>query len=428
MNLNESGKTGNRNHTLVLVTTTYPTGGVTESTFIAPEIEALAKEFKQVIVVPTVDAGNEITLNLPNVIMDLSVARHPFSRFKLLKHPLLAAPSVIRNYPRIAGAQGFRQFFRQCCYCMNIKAFGLMFENIVERHRLEPESTLLYTFWFDYQAMALTLSSRFRKFNVISRAHGYDVFETPESPRPHHLRVQAVAKLKRLFPAAHNSTSYLKALYGSSTAHIETRALGSTKLFEGEARTSPEGTLTFLSVARVVPVKHVERNLELVTAIAKANPSVSIRWIHVGDGSCMQSLQQNISALEHPANLLIDLRGELTNRQVQQIYITEPIDWFMLLSDSEGGMPICICEALSYGVPVIATNVGGIPEIVTPDVGITAAAASLPQAATEWISQQLDNPDSYQLLKRNALHRWQQNFAANTLRARFAQEISQLTE
>lgn len=46
--------------------------------------------------------------------------------------------------------------------------------------------------------------------------------------------------------------------------------------------------------------------------------------------------------------------------------IMERIDIFILLSDAEG-MPISLIEALYFGKPVIATPVGSIPEMITPD-------------------------------------------------------------
>lgn len=54
-------------------------------------------------------------------------------------------------------------------------------------------------------------------------------------------------------------------------------------------------------------------------------------------------------------------------------------DAFMLTSVSEG-IPVTILEAMAAGVPVISTNVGGIPEIITP--GETGLLAPAGDAAT----------------------------------------------
>jgi glycosyltransferase involved in cell wall biosynthesis len=45
------------------------------------------------------------------------------------------------------------------------------------------------------------------------------------------------------------------------------------------------------------------------------------------------------------------------------------VDVLLLPSDTEG-TPNCIVEAMAHGLPVIATSVGGIPDVVTPDVGL----------------------------------------------------------
>ena len=44
-------------------------------------------------------------------------------------------------------------------------------------------------------------------------------------------------------------------------------------------------------------------------------------------------------------------------------------DAFILPSYAEG-LPVSILEAMSYGLPILSTPVGGIPEIVTSQIGI----------------------------------------------------------
>ena len=45
-------------------------------------------------------------------------------------------------------------------------------------------------------------------------------------------------------------------------------------------------------------------------------------------------------------------------------YASAPIDCFIQLSSTEG-LPVSIMEALSFGIPVIATDVGGVSELIS---------------------------------------------------------------
>ncbi len=78
-------------------------------------------------------------------------------------------------------------------------------------------------------------------------------------------------------------------------------------------------------------------------------------------------LQQQLQQL--PANLTVHLTGAITNREVIGHYLHHPVDIFVNVSASEG-LPVSIMEAISFNIPVIATNVGGTNEIVTSESGV----------------------------------------------------------
>ena len=86
-----------------------------------------------------------------------------------------------------------------------------------------------------------------------------------------------------------------------------------------------------------------------------------LRWYHIGDGPMKESLL--LLANELPKTIRWKFLGAIPNREVQKFYAEHYVDAFINVSESEG-IPVSIMEALSYGIPAIATDVGGVSEII----------------------------------------------------------------
>jgi glycosyltransferase involved in cell wall biosynthesis len=99
---------------------------------------------------------------------------------------------------------------------------------------------------------------------------------------------------------------------------------------------------TILCVARVTP----QKNLELFLKIAKLLPDYAFVWI--GNTEKIDHHIENVFFLGN----IPDAGG--------YCYLC---DLFILTSNYEG-LPMTIIEAMSYGKPIVASNVGGISEIV----------------------------------------------------------------
>jgi glycosyltransferase involved in cell wall biosynthesis len=90
----------------------------------------------------------------------------------------------------------------------------------------------------------------------------------------------------------------------------------------------------------------------------------------VGDGPCLSEYQKLINE----ADLLDSV--SFVGHQKNVIPYFEKMDVFVLPSLSEG-MPLVILESMAMNVPVIATSVGGIPEIVKNNkTGLLVASGS----------------------------------------------------
>ena len=90
-----------------------------------------------------------------------------------------------------------------------------------------------------------------------------------------------------------------------------------------------------------------------------------------------KSLQEELKLFPQNAEGYLD--GYVPIEQIMNYYRENPVDVIVNVSESEGGSPVSIMEALSCGIPAIATAVGGNPEIVSEQNGILLSANPSPQ-------------------------------------------------
>ena len=121
-----------------------------------------------------------------------------------------------------------------------------------------------------------------------------------------------------------------------------------------------EVVLTF--VGRVVPIKRVD---VLLRAAARASCSASLRLLVVGDGEIRPRLRELSERLGIGDRVrFLGYRRDLTR-------IAAATD-IAVLSSANEGTPVSLIEAAAAGLPAVATRVGGVPDVVTPETGILA--------------------------------------------------------
>jgi len=128
--------------------------------------------------------------------------------------------------------------------------------------------------------------------------------------------------------------------------------------------------LTFIHVARLAAVKNQQL---LLRAIAQLQQQFgqSFKLLLVGDGPLRQDLVQLADELGLPASLL-----EFTGSRQDVTLLLQQSHVFVLCSQAEG-IPMTILEAMSSGLPVVATAVGGVPELINSEVGQLVPAADV---------------------------------------------------
>lgn len=160
-------------------------------------------------------------------------------------------------------------------------------------------------------------------------------------------------------------------------------------------------------VGRLVPEKGLRELLDAMDALQATHPDLQLAL--VGDGPMREALQARIAA--RPA-----LRAHLPGAQDPQAVARwmAASDVITLPSYSEGH-PNVLVEALACGRPVVATPVGGIPEVVDSACGELVAVRD-PEALARGLAAALARPWDEGALARRFSRSWRQ-VAEETLQA-----------
>ncbi len=116
--------------------------------------------------------------------------------------------------------------------------------------------------------------------------------------------------------------------------------------------------------------------------------------------------------------------GEVKNRELMDFYARTPVDCFVNTSSSEG-LPVSIMEACSFGIPVLATDVGGTSEIVREGKnGFLLKPDFAPGELAQRIRELIRMPQSEKQALRGASRQiWQDNFCSETNYRKFARAL-----
>jgi glycosyltransferase involved in cell wall biosynthesis len=135
-----------------------------------------------------------------------------------------------------------------------------------------------------------------------------------------------------------------------------------------------EDELLFVSVARLSPQKDP---LGLLRAFAIAASHVSgLRLLLVGDGPLRSEVEDQVRRMG------LDEQVRFLGVRMDVPAILATADVFVLSSHWEGN-PLSIMEAMAAGKPVIATAVGGVPELVENGVSGILVPPRTPDALAE---------------------------------------------
>lgn len=345
------------NKRLYLFSAVYPYN-IYGDNFLEREMYYHFKEFEEVIIIPYRQETEKLkTLPrnckvLPPILGEkksfIFRSFFSFSGFRLLI-PDFFKHKVFLNRRKFKVWVKAYSFLNNLCNRKDIRDIG---KNITS-------DDVCYFYWGKWGNL-LSVAWRGRS-HFVSRFHGeWDLWEESSGGYTP-LREKVAASLDFAAFISKKGENYFNNRY--STKRTLFAPLGSEDI--GISKKSSDGIIRVFTCSNVIPLKRVDLIFECINKFAEKH---KVEWTHIGGGTDFEKLK-DIVENNHIRQLKPLLLGMQDHSVVIDFYRTQPVDLFMNLSTIEG-VPVSIMEALSCNIPVVATNVGGVSEIVTEETGV----------------------------------------------------------
>lgn len=402
---------------LMLITRRFPY--FKTEAFLESEIGYLAEKFDEIHIFPS-QIGEYRRATPANVyVHDAFSYKFQDKKGRAVKAALSGFfwKSVFDHRKQIKNSKDIFQLFR-------FASSFLCYKSHFGKDKNVPAGSTVYTYWLNDATFAFVRLKEEKKIDctVVSRAHRFDIYEGLDSTvRFWPYRRETLKKIDRIYSISADGKDYLENSYKLDNANIVVSKLGI--IDRGKlSLNSKSGSLSIVSVSRVAPMKRVDFIFNSVLQFASENKDMEIVWTHFGDGDGLEKIKleagkQNLNGFKAV------FKGHVANAEIYSFYESEPVDLFINLSSSEG-IPVSIMEAQCYGIPVIATNVGGSGEIVNDSNGYLLPADP---SVSEVVSA-IDHVIKSGIQKQYIKDQWNESFNAKINYPQFTESLMTLQE
>lgn len=334
---------------LLVVTSSYPYGH--SEAFFTPELQALATRFDRIDLLPVKMTGADRR----------------------------SVPEAVRALPPLLVGNGQDVINTFCAPHSLVPAVKQLFEpgrsrfDIANMARLRAAMArrlpdlraqgydLIYVYW---GTPSNTLVPQLRRVApCVERFHGTDLWGSSGGKALRPGTNDHIDLLERAyFVSDVGRRVMLQAAGSGSESRCHVRYLGSADM--GRIQPQPyEAEVSILSCAFLTPNKRVDRTAQVVRRLSETRP---VRWTHIGggDAAAIEDLRSQAGS-----DAKVDFKGNVAHADIAMIFQDVRPNLLMSMSNSEG-LAINVLEAMSAGVPVVSTDVGGMAEAVTDQVGL----------------------------------------------------------
>ena len=407
---------------LILFTQRFPFG--TGEEFLESELPIVCGYFEKVIIVPSSGIESE-RRKVPENALIIPIGELQKPKFRYLKYLLFFFSkyfwtellNIVFKYKLHITKNILSMLFY---YLLYGKEQAKKYKIILSQYSDDAE-IYLYSYWMNVNSYAASLIKKKDRYRcrLVTRAHRGDLYfeESDNGYLPMSCFIYNLSD-QIVFISKHGLEYFKQKHHIVSEKKLKVYRLGVIQLDHMPDKRINKPIL--VSCSYMTEVKRI--NL-IIDALSFIN-DISLKWIHIGDGPGWgKIIQETKSKLSGKKNIEFEFLGRLENSEIRDLYEKEYFSAFINVSSSEG-LPVSIMEAMSAGIPVIATDVGGVSEIVNESNGILLRSDSSPEVISGSIREIIIN--SSDTKRSNAYKTWRRYFDAKTNYAVFSEFLINL--
>lgn len=296
-----------------------------------------------------------------------------------------------------------------------------------KEHILQGDE-VIYSYWFNANCLAALMEKEaYPKLKVVSRIHGYDLYNERNLYNRQPFREYMNELIDKIFFVGDTGEQYYYAHWGKpedKRNKYVVAPIGTVNSKERGKGLLYKKTEAFhiVSCSNVIPLKRIHLIIEGLSRIA----DIDIRWTHFGSGDLMAEIEKKAQELlEGKGNISYQLAGFTPLEEIMRFYEENDVDCFITTSSTEG-CPVSIQEAMSYGIPIIATAVGEIPNMIDGN-GILLSESPLPEDVQTAIERLYHTGEAERLtMKAKSRALWERKYNAIDNAQKFVEELEKL--
>lgn len=408
----------NGRNILLLLTDYYPFG--TGEAFMEPELSFLSG-FDRVIIFPYNRPKTAKVRSLPDNTTVASVQKDvdkkpvlPVNTLRLCQEILWLLKHKRLTYPILGIMMTF--------YHRALAEAAWMIEELKKLNVRKNDRIVCYSYWMNAGALAaLMVKGAYPKAVCVCRCHGVDLYEERNDCEYLPFRKALLDAMDCICPISRKGMHYLLKKYGTCKGKLGVYRLGTIKpacTVDNDCVTD-RTVLRIASCSAVIPLKRVYRIVQVLSRIS----DIPIEWTHFGGGAQLGQVQK-MSKMRLTGTITYDIRGNVPNVEVREAYRKKHYHIFLHASETEG-IPVAIMEAMSFGIPAIATDVGGVSELVRHEKNGFLLNKDFKDEEMIALIRRVwaMRDEEYLRLRRNARAFWEKYYNAETNYPKFVENV-----